>query len=129
MKDTLRWAAALVVGLVLFALPFARYALGGHHDLAGPHRDHGPRHGGHLLMLRGYHAELVEHDDAVELYLSDSTRKPLRPSYCRVTFDGHDAEPCEWKSYRSLVAKPLDAQSGLYELAPKTGPALTFRFP
>ena len=81
------------------------------------------------MMLRGYHAELVEHGDAVELYLSDESRKPLRPAHCRVTFEGHDAKDCEWRSYRSIVEKPPDALSGLYELSPETGPALTFRFP
>ena len=129
MKDAARWIGAGAVGLVLFAMPFARYALGGHHELSGPHLDHGPRHGGHLMMLRGYHAELVEHADSIELYLSDETRKPLRPASCQVTFDGHRAAPCEWKGYRSVVEKPPRAKFGLYELTTEDEATLAFRFP
>lgn len=129
MSRVAAWIAAGAVGLVLFALPFARYAFGGHHDMAGPHRDHGPRHGGHLFMVRGYHAELVERSDSVELYLSDSTRKPLRPASCAVTFEGHSKTPCEWSAYRSVVRRPPGVRSGLYELSTPEAPMLTFKFP
>ena len=73
MKGALPYVAATVVGLGLFVMPFLRYGLGGGHShAAGPHSDHGARHGGHLVMLHDYHLELVEQQDAVELYLSDA---------------------------------------------------------
>lgn len=129
MKEAARWFAATAVGLVLFALPFVPYAFGGHVHATGPHTDHGARHGGHLMMLRDYHLELIERVDSVELYLSDSIRKPLRPASCRVFFDDLPPTPCQWKSYRSAVKKPPGAQSGLYELSIEEGPTLTFKFP
>ena len=129
MRRTIEWIAACAVGLVLFALPFARYAFGGHHEMAGPHRDHGPRHGGHLMMLRGYHAELVQRSDSIELYLSDSTRKPLRPTSCEVTFEGHGTTPCEWSGYRSVVQRPPGTPSGLYELSTEEESTLVFKYP
>lgn len=130
MKAVLPYIAATVVGLGLFAMPFLQYGLGGGHSHpAGPHTDHGARHGGHLLMLHDYHLELVEHRDSVELYLSDSFRRPLRPASCTVAFDGERPTPCEWRSYRSIVDKPVDAQRGLYQISVDDGPPLALKFP
>ena len=130
MRAVLAYGAAAVVGLGLFAMPFLRYGLGGGHShAAGPHSDHGARHGGHLVMLHDYHLELVEHPDSVELYLSDSFRRPLRPASCTVAFDRETTTPCEWRSHRSVVLKPVDAQSGLYQIHVDGGPPLTLKFP
>ncbi len=124
------YAAAVAFGLGLFAMPFLRYGLGGGHShAAGPHSDHGARHGGHLVMLHDYHLELVEHRDSIELYLSDAFRRPLRPDSCAVAFDGLPATACEWRSHRSVVPKPIDAQSGLYRVGVGEGPLLTLQFP
>ena len=130
MKSLLAHGAAVVVGLVLFAMPFLQYGLGGGHTHAGgPHSDHGARHGGHLVMLHDYHLELVEHRDSVELYLSDSFRRPLKPASCTVAYDGRPRTLCEWRGHRSVVSKPIDAQSGLYQLSVGDGEPLTLKFP
>ncbi len=130
MRAVLAYTAAAVVGLGLFAMPFLQYGLGGGHAHgAGPHSDHGARHGGHLVMLRDYHLELVEHSDFVELYLSDALRRPLRPMSCSVAFDGGPFTPCDWHSYRSIVPKPIGAQSGLYQLSVDDGPPVILKFP
>ena len=130
MKGALPYIAAIVVGLVLFAMPFLRYGFGGGHShAAGPHSDHGARHGGYLVMLYDYHLELVEHQDAVELYLSDAFRRPLRPASCEVTFDDRPPTPCEWRSHRSVVAKPIGAKSGVYRVWVEEGAPLTVKFP
>jgi hypothetical protein len=130
MKGALAYVAATVVGLVLFAMPFLWYGLGGGHShAAAPHSDHGARHGGHLLMLYDYHLELVEHDDSVELYLSDVSRRPLRPDSCEVAFDGRPPTPCEWRSHRSVVAKPIGARMGIYQVWVGEGPPLMLKFP
>jgi len=130
MKGALPYVAATIVGLGLFAMPFLQYGLGGGHShAAGPHSDHGARHGGHLVMLHDYHLELVEHRDSVELYLSDAFRRPLRPASCTVAFDGGSPTACEWRSHRSVVPKPVDAQIGLYQIHVHDGPLLTLKFP
>lgn len=130
MRDALAYVAAIAVGLVLCAMPFLWYGLGGGHShAAGPHSDHGARHGGHLFMLHDYHLELVEHRDSVELYLSDSFRRPLRPSFCEVVFDGRSPLPCEWRSHRSVVARPIGAQTGLYRIGMDESRPLTLKFP
>lgn len=129
MKGPLATLAATIVGLVLCSMPFLWYGLGGGHSHASPHSDHGPRHGGHLMMLHDFHIELVETRDAVELYISDSTRRPLRPDSCEVAFDGGVPIPCEWRSHRSVVAKPIDARTGLYRLRVAGSEPMTLKFP
>ncbi len=130
MKGALPYVAATVLGLGLFVMPFLRYGLGGGHShAAGPHSDHGARHGGHLVMLHDYHLELVEQQDAVELYLSDAFRRPLRPASCEANFDNHPPTPCEWRSHRSVVAKPIDAKSGVYQVWVDDGAPLMLKFP
>jgi len=130
MKNALCYMVAAAVGFILFAMPFLLYGLGGGHTHGdGPHSDHGARHGGQVLMVSDYHLELVEHPDSVELYLSDAFRRPLRPASCSVEFDGRRTAICEWRSHRSVVSRPIDTQSGLYQLRVDGGPLLTLKFP
>jgi hypothetical protein len=129
MKNALSYVVAVAVGLGLFAMPFLLYGLGGGHAHgAGPHADHGARHGGQLVMVNDYHLELVEQPDSVELYLSDAFRRPLRPASCAVAFDDSSPTACEWRRYRSVVPRPNSAQSGLYEVHVDDGSLVTLKF-
>jgi hypothetical protein len=111
-------------------MPFVRYGCGGAHaHAAGPHADHGARHGGHLLMLGGHHVEIVTREGKVELYLSDSWRRPIRPASCSVRFDTRAAAACTWQSYRSVAAKPAGASRGWYEISIDEGTPIVFAFP
>lgn len=130
MKSLVATLFAIPVGLLLCAMPFLWYGLGGGHShAASPHSDHGARHGGHLLMLHDYHLEIVEHDASVELYMSDSSRRPLRPDACEVAFDGGPPVACKWRSHRFIVAKPIDAKSGLYQLRAGGTKPMQLKFP
>lgn len=130
MRLFLSYVAATVVGLALGAMPFVRYGYGGAHAHdAGPHMDHGARHGGNLLMLRDYHLEIVEREDEVELYLSDERRRPLKPSSCMVSFGDESPTECDWRSYRSVVLRPSSAQTGLYRLTVDEAQPLVVRYP
>ena len=128
MRVVLAYVAALVVGALLFATPFLRYGFGGGHAHAA-HSDHGPRHGGHLFMLGDHHLELVERGDTVELYLSDSTRRPLRPADCRVRLGDGAYGRCAWESYRSVARLERPGEPAVYEFAVGDGSQLSFQYP
>ena len=126
----MRYLGAVLLGMVLFTFPFVRYGFGGDHaHAAGPHMDHGPRHGGHLVMLRNAHVELIDNRDHVEVYLSDAKRRPVRPTSCEAAFDGAAPQPCEWRRYRSVVAKPKSALVGRYAITTNDGSRLELKYP
>ncbi|MEM7138213.1 MAG: hypothetical protein AAF500_16655 [Myxococcota bacterium] len=130
MKSTLRYLSATVVGAFLFVAPFAWYGAGAvHAHGAAGHMDHGPRHGGHLLMVRGHHVELVEQRGQVELYLSDGSRRPVRPRSCAVTLPGGERASCRWESYRLVVSHSGAFAHAHYELEAKGAEVLRFKFP
>lgn len=123
-------AGAIAVGLILGATPFLRYGVGGtHRHGAGPHTDHEPRHGGHVLMVGDYHLEVVDRGTLIELYLSDASRRPLRPTSSSVAFDGGRETSLAWRSYRSVVPKPPDSTTALYHVSVRNGPLLTLKLP
>ena len=126
----LEWIAALIVGSVLGAIPFLNYGIGGAHVHAGaPHSDHEARHGGQVLMLGDHHIELVDRGASIELYLSDASRRPVRPNWVSVSFDGGPETPVVWRSYRSVVLKPPASETGLYRVSVGDAPPLMVRWP
>ena len=93
-----RVACALIVGAYLGAAPFLRYAhLGA--ELV-PHGDHAARHGGELVMVGDHHLELVRRGDAIEAFVSDAVRRPVRPLRAEASFDGGDPIPLHWVDRR-----------------------------
>lgn len=128
MSEVIKYAAAVIVGLLLFAAPFLLYGFGGAHAHAA-HSDHGPRHGGHLFMLGDHHLEFVEEGDLVELYLSDSKRRPLRPMGCEVTVGDGDTRSCAWQSYRSVARLQGAGAGAVYRLTVGDGTELSLQYP
>ena len=128
MRTALAYLAALVVGALLFATPFLRYGFGGGHAHAA-HSDHGARHGGHLFMLGHHHLELVEGGTVIELYLSDSKRRPLRPAACIVQLGDGVEGGCAWGSYRSVAQLRRPSEPAVYHLTAPDGTRLTFQYP
>ena len=121
-------AAAVIVGLALFATPFVRYGLGGSHDGAA-HMEHGPRHGGQLLMVRNHHVELVTRGAEVEVYVSDFERRPVRKAHGEVVVDGRARSPLVWKKYRLVGAAPPPGARADYTLRTPDGGTVSFRYP
>ena len=119
---------AIVVGLVLFALPFAAYGTGSGHGHAGPHADHGPRHGGQLIMVGDFHLEMLESEETVELYLSDAFRRPLRPLSATAAFDDERVQRFRWRGYRLVAEKPEGAETISCEVTAREGLRLPARF-
>lgn len=120
--------AALGAGAVLFALPFLQSGLGRTHSHdSAPHMDHAPRHGGVLLMIGQYHLEIVEAGHAVELYVSDALRRPLRPRSGSVSFDGRPAQVLDWSGYRLTATTPPVYGAAEYSIAFEEGPPLSIK--
>ena len=69
-----RLAASIAAGLVLAAIPFARYI---HPGGGEAHANHEARHGGQLGMAGDHHLEFVRRGRHVEIYVSDARRNPL----------------------------------------------------
>jgi hypothetical protein len=92
-----RFCAAVVVGLVLGALPFVRYVHLGPHE---PHADHEPRHGGQLGMVGDHHVELVRTPGRIAVFVSDARRRPVTPLAGSVVVDGVRAIPLVWRDHR-----------------------------
>lgn len=120
------YLVAIVLGALLGATPFARYAFAGPHSEAT--MDHGPRFGGHLLMVRNHHIELVEHDESVELFVSDLKRRPLRPQAATIMNDAQEALTMRWHSYRLVGERPKGTRT-VYTVALQGGATLTFKYP
>lgn len=78
---------------------------------APPHADHAPRHGGVVTMEGDLHVEIVvAADGAVDLYVSDSVRRPIPPSEVTGTLKIERGKAD--KQVLPLVANPaLDALS------------------
>lgn len=93
-----RIVAAIALGLVLAALPFARYRLAAPHPAA--HADHAARHGGIVGMDGDLHLEIVRRPDRVEVYPSDAYRRPLRARAGRLTFTSGRAVELAWDGVR-----------------------------
>lgn len=100
-----RLALAVAAGLLLAAVPFLRYV---HFGGAEAHANHEARHGGQLGMAGEHHVELVRRDGAVEIYVSDAWRRPLRPAGGSVAFDRGGAVELRWSGHR-LVAPDAPA--------------------
>ncbi len=126
----LEQAGAIAIGLILGAIPFVRYGLGGtHRHGAGPHTDHEARHGGQVLMVGDYHLEVVDDGTLIEIYLSDASRRPLRPASSSVAFDDGPETSLAWRSYRSVVPKTPGSTKALYQVSVRNGPLLTVKLP
>jgi hypothetical protein len=117
---------AVLLGLVLFALPFLKYGVGGHAH--GPHTDHAPRHGGELLMVGDYHLERVVRGPAVEIFVSDALRRPVRPASARMLLDDGTERPLTWRDHRLVAPRPTAPGGALYEVTVSHGPVLSNRF-
>jgi hypothetical protein len=122
-------AAALGCGLLLFALPFFQSGLGDRGLHGHAHMDHSPHHGGRLLMLGDHHLEIVERDNALELFVSDAERRPITPESATIAFDSAPARPFEWSSYRMAVAKPPAYAWADYRIVLAGTAPLTIRLP
>jgi hypothetical protein len=98
----LRWTTAVGAGLFLATLPFWRYVpmSGG----IGAHMDHEPRHGGQLGMIGEHHVEVVRRRGRVEVFVSDATRRSVRPRSGTLVFDREQQAPLTWDDHRMTAA-------------------------
>lgn len=119
--------AALVIGLVLAALPFLLYGSRGHVHV--PHSDHAPRHGGELFMLGDHHLELVASHDRVELYLSDGSRRPQRPTSGSVALSGGGELPLRWQHQHLIAELPAGTRAERLEVETDDGERLALALP
>jgi hypothetical protein len=122
-------AGATLAGLALAGLPFFQSGFGHRGAHGALHMDHEPHHGGRLLMLGDHHLETVEKDGALELYVSDAERRPLRPEAATIAFDGEAAAPMEWSGYRMTVSLPARYAEAEYRIALAGAAPLTIRLP
>jgi hypothetical protein len=114
--------AALLAGLILAGLPYLVYGTSSHSH--APHADHAPRHGGDLFMLGDYHVEVVRRPQRIEVFLSDSVRKPQRPERGSLELLGGGKVPMRWEDQR-LVANVEDpGRIERYELHTRDGARL-----
>lgn len=115
----------IAAGLVLFALPFLSLGVGGraHHEI-GAHRDHWPRHGGHLMMVGDYHLEIVDAAPAIAVYASDARRWPLDPVAGRVGLDGAAPLPLVRDGDRLVAAAASDWRTAAVEVTLAGGQVL-----
>ena len=118
---SLRLTAAMA-GLVLATLPFLIYGSRGH--VHAPHTDHAPRHGGELFMLGDYHVEVVTLADTVEIYLSDASRRPLRPANGRVALESGREVALRWQQQRLVAALPSASTAAQFEITTADGAQL-----
>lgn len=123
-------AAAFACGVALFALPFLQSGFGDAGHFGGAcAMDHEPHHGGSLVMLGEFHLETVEQGDRLELFVSDLSRRPLRPDIATVAFDDGAARDFEWQSYRLVAARPPSFAAADYSIRIGDKPALRIRLP
>lgn len=121
---------AFGAGAALFALPFLQSGVGDQHGHdTGPHMDHAPRHGGRLLMLGNHHLEIVEGTDRLRVYVSDSTRQPLRSPQASVTFDGAAPQTLIPSGYSLTAPRPAGYRYADYRIALAGAADLTIRLP
>ena len=125
--------AAICVGGVLACLPFLLYGGGGHAH--APHTDHDPRHGGQLFMIGDYHLELVTRGETgssalrVEIYLSDASRRPLRPRAGALATRAGDEIALAWTRQRLVAELPKGARPARYRLTAPDGSTLELPAP
>jgi hypothetical protein len=122
-------AVAVACGLALAGLPFLQSGLGDRGHGAAFHMDHSPHHGGKLLMLGNHHLEIVERADALELYVSDFERRPLRPEAATIAFDAEQPRSFVWSGYRMTTDRPSVYDWADYRIVLAEGPPLTIRLP
>lgn len=127
----MRTTTAVLVGAVLFTLPFQLYLHGGsHHDgRDAPHTDHDARHGGTLIMVDDHHLEVVAADGRVEVYVTDALRRPVQPSGGSALFDDGTATTFAWQSYRLVAETPRGFVWADYEIRLEDGAVLAIRVP
>jgi len=103
-----RLCVSVAVGLLLATFPFLRYAHLGSPGAA--HADHAPRHGGLLGMTGDFHIEVRRHRGAVEAFVSDAWRRPVRPREGWLVFDRAAAvTPLKWEEHRLIGPDVADA--------------------
>jgi hypothetical protein len=127
----MRTTTAVLAGVVLFTLPFQLYLHGGsHHDRgAEPHADHDARHGGTLVMVDDHHLEIVMTNGRVEVYVTDSLRRPVQPTGGNVVFDEGTTRDLTWESYRLTAGTPAAFAWADYEVWLESGAVLAIRVP
>jgi hypothetical protein len=103
-----RLLASVAAGLLLGSFPFLRYAHLG--PPVAAHANHAPRHGGQLGMAGDFHIELRRHRGAVETFVSDAWRRPVRPREGWVVFDGGTLTPLAWEDDRLVGPDTADAR-------------------
>ena len=104
-----RACLAVAAGLLLASFPFLRYAHVG--PPGAPHADHAPRYGGQLGMVGDYHVEVRRHRGAVETFVSDAWRRPVRPREGWIGFDrAASLTPLTWENDRFVGSDTAEAR-------------------
>ena len=122
----LRISLAVVAGLLLGTIPFARYA---HFDgRAEAHADHEPHHGGQLGMVGDHHVELVRRGGRVEVYVSDAWRRAVRPTRGSIAFEDGAEQPLAWKDGRLVATDRETATTATLVVVLSDGTRLAIEF-
>ena len=75
-------------------------------------------------MLGDYHVEIVQREARVEIFLSDATRKPIRPAAGRLVLHGGTSLEMRWQDQRLIAAPASDARIATYEVTTTDGSVL-----
>lgn len=125
----LRLAGAIAGGLLLAAMPLARFVFVAEHGAA--HSDHAPRHGGQLGMSGDHHIEVRRRDGKIEAFVSDARRRPVHPAAAWVALDGSEPVPLHPEGNRLVgddVAAAQEIETSV-QLDDGTHLKMTFDFP
>ena len=121
-----RWVLAAVAGLVVASLPFWRYAAPLFSPI--PHGDHEPWYDGQLGMVGDHHIELVRGEYDTHVYVSDASRRPVRPARASVVVDG--GPPIDLRAEEDYVVAdtPLHGREATVTAVLSDGSRLTITF-